>query len=133
MKTLSELIQRLSTSRHGHELFRLYQGEDWKNSVSYQYGDRNCFHKTLWEERHMKLVITGWREKQYYRYYTGYGAIYTRVLDGLLESSIQLPDKHRYQRLLPKSYLYVPAFSVLNIVSTRPSVTLHLLCESYVN
>ena len=135
MKTLPELIHKLSNplSRSYQETFYLYSGQDWKSHVSYLYGNKYPMKKTLWKGNGMELILNGWRENQEMRKYTNYSAIYMKIMEGKIFSTLTTEDDQTiFQSFTTEDYVYIAPFSVWKLNSYKPSVSLQLYCESYI-
>ena len=134
MKSIPILINQLSKTNIGHDMFRSYSGTDWREFIRYRYDSNLCNPVLLWKNNKMELVALGWREKQELRMFCNYQVIYSRLLEGSLDSTLILPDKNKIsKRISSGCYIYSPPFSVWEVVANQPSSSLHLLCNFDVN
>lgn len=126
---MNQLIKHLENKAHPSIIFK-YKSQDWKNKISFVYGSPCPYPQTLWknENETMKLVLFGWREQQSFYYYSGYGAVYANVLDGLLCHHAQRKMLVHFGDL-PKHYLLKPN-TTWNVRSKIPSTSLFLFCRS---
>jgi hypothetical protein len=128
MNSLPLLISRLKCSPKYHEALLLYNGTDWEDKITYVYGTKYCYPKTLWKGDYAELVLMSWCENQKFDYYVNYGAVYTRILKGEL---LYTTNKTKTINTINKNvYLYSPPLSIMNMYAFKNTASLHLFYQS---